>query len=118
MSINEPEPAPAPVEGPACWDRAIEEWMDCFARSPFETDPKTHAKILTAFLERDELGVRTYGVRLRPHDGRNSLVDAAQELMDALVYLTKHQMEGGEVHREIAVLQHMIFNLFQRLEKA
>lgn len=113
-TINHPEPSPAPVSGPACWDRAIADWSDDLTWF----FPETHAVIIAAFRDRDALGTAKYGVRLRPHDGRNSLVDATQELMDALVYLTKWQMETGAALPEIADLRRMIFGLFQRVEKA
>lgn len=37
--------------------------------------------------ERDRLGVRKYGTRLRAHNGRRALVDAYQEALDLAVYL-------------------------------
>jgi hypothetical protein len=36
---------------------------------------------------RDNLGRARYGVPLQPHNGRNSLVDAYQEVLDLAVYL-------------------------------
>jgi hypothetical protein len=38
--------------------------------------------------------------------------------MDALVYLTKHQMEGGERLPELAALRRLLFTLVQRMETA
>jgi len=115
-TINRPEPAPLPVKGPACWDRAIGEWCEAFSGAT-EVDAEMHLTILAAFRERDAIGEASYGVRLRPHDGRNSLVDATQELMDALVYFTKWQMETGERLPEMGDLRRMIFGLFQRVKE-
>lgn len=39
--------------------------------------------------QRDEFGRRKYGVPLRTFDGRDSLVDLYQELLDAVVYVRK-----------------------------
>lgn len=36
---------------------------------------------------RDKEGERRYGTRLKPHNGRDALVDAYQEAMDLVVYL-------------------------------
>lgn len=38
-------------------------------------------------LARQYKGLETYGVPLQPFNGRNSLIDCYQELLDALVYL-------------------------------
>lgn len=38
-------------------------------------------------IERDQLGRERYGVPLQPHNGRDALVDAYQEILDAAVYL-------------------------------
>jgi len=37
--------------------------------------------------ERDEFGLNRYGVRLQPYNGRNSLQDLYEELLDAVVYI-------------------------------
>jgi hypothetical protein len=39
--------------------------------------------------ERDAFGVKKYGQRLTPGDGRDGLVDIYQELLDAVVYIRK-----------------------------
>jgi hypothetical protein len=49
---------------PASWDRVIEQMKS-----------------------RDRLGVERYGVRLRPHNGRDSLRDVQEELLDGAVYI-------------------------------
>lgn len=37
--------------------------------------------------ERDKTGEAKYKVRLRPHNGRDALVDAYQEALDLVVYI-------------------------------
>ena len=37
--------------------------------------------------DRDRLGKAKYGIGLRPHNGRNALIDAYQEVLDLSVYL-------------------------------
>ena len=43
--------------------------------------------------ERRELGVRRYGSPLMTHNGRDSLVDLRDELLDALMYVTQAILE-------------------------
>ena len=64
-SLNSPEPLPhINVDYPAVW-----------------------ALVMTDMQERDSLGIRKYGTRLQPFNGRNALVDAYQEALDLAVYL-------------------------------
>ena len=65
-SLNTPEPMPQPSDEPAVWDLVIQD-----------------------IRERDAMGLRKYGQRLTPGDGRNSLIDAYQEALDLVVYLRK-----------------------------
>jgi hypothetical protein len=58
------QPAPVSNRFPAVWDLVMSE-----------------------FMERDALGLRRYGVRLQPHNGRDMLRDALEEAMDLVVYL-------------------------------
>lgn len=63
-NLSEPEPAPIPNDRPAVWDLVIRDMQ-----------------------ERDQTGEKKYGVRLQPHNGRDPLIDAYQEILDAAVYL-------------------------------
>lgn len=49
--------------------------------------------VLVDMRERDAVGRTRYGVPLQPHNGRKPLVDAYQELLDAVVYLRQHIYE-------------------------
>ena len=69
-SPNKPEPPPQPSDSPAVWGLVLEDMK-----------------------ERDEIGAQKYGQRLKPHDGRDSLVDAYQESLDLAVYLRKELAE-------------------------
>lgn len=71
MAINridgcliDPEPAPVKNNLPAVWDLVIADMR-----------------------ARDEFGVKKYGTHLQPHNGRDALVDAYQEILDAAVYM-------------------------------
>lgn len=70
-SLNRPEPKPKRRRnGQAIWDLVIADMH-----------------------ERDKIGAKKYGTRLRAFDGRESLVDLYQELLDAVVYLRKELRE-------------------------
>lgn len=43
--------------------------------------------VITDMHERDVVGYERYGTRLQPDNGRDALVDAYQELLDAAVYI-------------------------------
>ena len=63
-NMNRPEPPPTPNARPAVWDLVIADMR-----------------------ERDAEGIRKYGTRLQPGNGRDPLVDAYQEALDLVVYL-------------------------------
>lgn len=50
---------------------------------------------------RAKKGVETYGERLKPHNGRNALIDAYQEALDLGVYLKQRLVEEETFLREI-----------------
>jgi hypothetical protein len=64
MSLVDAQPDPTPNNLPAVWGLVIADMR-----------------------ERDATGEARYGVRLQPHNGRDALVDAYQELLDACVYM-------------------------------
>ena len=66
------QPLPTPNDKPSLWDEVI-------------NDMKT----------RDTVGRARYGTPLQPHNGRNALVDIADELLDALVYLKQLRVEAA-----------------------
>ena len=61
---NTPQPTPAENSHSAVWDL-----------------------VLADIAGRDAIGAVKYGQRLKPHNGRDSLVDAYQEALDLVVYL-------------------------------
>ncbi len=73
-SLNQPEPTPQPNDQPAVWDLVIADMR-----------------------ERDATGLAKYGTRLQPHNGRNALRDAYQEVLDLAAYLRQkiYEEEGA-----------------------
>jgi hypothetical protein len=51
-------------------------------------------RVIPSVEERDRQGFLKYGVRLQPHNGRNSVLDAFEESMDLVVYLKNAIMEA------------------------
>lgn len=78
-SLVAPEPPPTSGSGDPIWGMVVKD-----------------------MLERDLEGWRKYGVPLRAFDGRRSLVDAYQEVLDLAVYLRKEIAErsGGLLCKE------------------
>lgn len=70
--------------------------------APKHTDeslPTIQSLVIEDFKTREQVGMERYGVPLRAHDGRISIVDAYQEAIDLVVYLRKVIAEGGLVSR-------------------
>lgn len=71
QSLSKPQPRPKNRKAdPAVWDLVIADMRD-----------------------RDKVGKKRYGVRLKPHNGRRALVDAYQEILDLAVYLRQEIYE-------------------------
>lgn len=68
------QPQPVQNDHPAVWDLVLEEMK-----------------------ARDSLGESRYGVRLQPHNGRDSLRDLFEELLDGVVYLRQLMYERDGV---------------------
>jgi len=62
--LSDPEPAPKANEEAAVWSLVVRDMA-----------------------ERDLSGLKKYGTRLQPHNGRDPLIDAYQEALDLVVYL-------------------------------
>ena len=54
--------------------------------------------------DRDKLGKAKYGIALRPHNGRNALIDAYQEVLDLSVYLRQEIEEQQSLVAALEVL--------------
>jgi hypothetical protein len=73
MNAFDEQPDPTPNELPAVWDLVLEDMR-----------------------KRDELGRQRYGTRLQPHNGRDSLRDLYEELLDAVAYTRQLIAERDE----------------------
>ena len=57
------------------------------------TKSSVFKKLIKDLEARDRKGWQTYGRPMNPFDGRDTLQDIKEELLDAIVYITKLQME-------------------------
>lgn len=77
--------------------------------------PAIQDLVLADIAERKRIGIERYGKALQPHNGRDALVDAYQEVLDLAMYVRQeieeredHRAEGAAVEREkiVAHLRH------------
>jgi len=70
------------VEGDICKYKLLDQ------PSPVKNDlPAAWDLVISDMQSRDKLGEDRYGVRLQPHNGRDTLRDAYEEALDLAVYL-------------------------------
>lgn len=60
--------------------------------------PSIHDLVIRDIEDRKQFGLQKYGTTLQPGNGRRSLVDAYQEVLDLAVYLRQHfeETHGSE----------------------
>ncbi len=75
------QPDPVSNDLPALWDLVIQDMQ-----------------------QRDSIGLKNYGTRLQPFNGRDSLQDLSEELLDGLVYLKQVQFELASVKKDLICL--------------
>jgi hypothetical protein len=98
MAIQD-QPPPKASDAPAIWPIVIREVEERLSRSldggPFATVAKL---FLDDARERDRIGRERYGTPLQARNGRDALVDAYQEQLDAVVYLRQwcEETDAGE----------------------
>lgn len=50
-------------------------------------NPSSWDLVLEDVKKRDDFGLKKYGTHLQPHNGRDTLLDIYEELLDAVVYI-------------------------------
>ena len=79
-------------------------------------DDTIMALVREDYRERDEHGMKKYGVPLRPFDGNNPLVEAYQEILDAAIYMRQDMMEQRIADDpEYTTILHLLFSLRERI---
>ena len=72
--------------------------------SPSSDKPDLWPLVIKDMEDRDKLGKAKYGVALRPHNGRNALIDAYQEVLDLSVYLRQEIEEQQSLIDSLCIL--------------
>jgi hypothetical protein len=83
--MNQEQPTPTPNNQPASWDAVVIDLAD----GPWIN----RHMVINDALSRDAIGKERYGTRLQPFNGRDSLRDAYEEVLDGAVYLKNVQLE-------------------------
>lgn len=114
FGANAPEPPPQRRDDlkPA-WEIVFEEFRDRYSVGDYLVDTSAVAAVrdvLDDMTARDLIGRAKYGVPLTAHNGRDQLVDAYQELLDAAVYLRAAMEEG--ISGASAVYSNTLHNIF------
>lgn len=91
MTLNTPEPAPVANDAPATWLRVIDDTIGRFLRVGARGAVQ---RLLMDMTTRHHDGVAKYGTPLQPNNGRDSLKDAYQEVLDFCVYVKNAELEG------------------------
>lgn len=84
------------VGSSAADERCVPRRYDPAHPFPLEHQPApgtVWALVIADMCGRDQLGLRKYGRPLLPNDGRDSLQDLYEELLDAAVYIKKAMLE-------------------------
>lgn len=115
------QPAPKPTDRKPVWPMVIEDIYSMAKTHSVELVPDNPIMdVIKDMQDRDSIGQTRYGVRLTSHNGRNHLIDAYQEMLDALVYLRAHidevdniqQTEGIQAMYKIMLGQTIGLGLF------
>ena len=57
---------------------------------------------------RDEQGFKTYNTRLQKHNGRNSILDMYEEILDSTVYCKTFLLEANDMKNELDIAIQML----------
>ena len=85
-NFNAPEPPPSAGVGPSVWAVVISDLQ--------ATGREDVSQVILDMRQRERTGRAKYGVSLRAHNGRDAVVDAYQETLDAVVYLKQAILEA------------------------
>ncbi len=92
MSKIEDQPKPKATDRRPMWPEVI-----AYVERNYEDDngDDTLVKVIVDMRDRDDVGRKRYGVPLTSHNGRDSLIDAYQEMQDFTVYVRTWLDERG-----------------------
>ncbi len=90
-TAKQPKPDPFAI-GPDCWELVMDEFAAVTTPIDFKN---TKELVLEDMRGRSAYGLEFYKHPLRPHDGRDVMMDPYQEALDLAVYLRKAIAEGN-----------------------
>lgn len=91
--LVQPQPAPIATAGPSVWQLVMADVRDP-EKIPGGMVPFVYPGIMLATMaEREQFGLKKYGVPVQAHNGRDALIDAVQEALDLIVYLKQALIE-------------------------
>lgn len=112
-------PAPVPNDYPSMHDMVI---RDLLSRDPrwdlsYGTGRHIRDRVTADLNDRKAFGLAKYGTVLQPFNGRDSLRDLYDELMDAAVYARARLFEAGEHSLEWMILAEVYEDVVSNLVK-
>ena len=109
---NDDQPLSKPNDLPATWEKVIFDLSEFAGSKTIYDDEESVynelisltqaiakfnsislSELIEECYKRDELGLQRYGTRLQPFNGRDSIKDAFQEILDLLVYMKNVVLE-------------------------
>lgn len=93
------EPLPQPSEGPVVFDLVEIDFQGM--RALGYSSPHLD-RLMAMIREREQLGVRKYGMPLRAFNGRNPIQDSLEELCDAIAYLRQTIHEDNQTEQRFS----------------
>jgi hypothetical protein len=88
------QPAPIANDAEPTWDAVIRYARNQRdARAEGGTLVKDYNELIGRMIRRNALGIERYGVPLQPDNGRDSILDALEELLDGSAYLHNAAIE-------------------------
>ena len=103
--LSKPEPEPVKNEHPALWPIVMADLIQEIAANRITVMSAVAVEVLDDMKQRHEFGLKKYGTPLQPFNGRDPLVDAYQEMLDACVYLRQWMQESKASGMYAAIAQ-------------
>jgi hypothetical protein len=119
-SLDQPPPVPQPDRVPV-WEVVISDFRTRFADNfdgIVDDDAVKYVgdHALADMRERDQVGRARYGTPLTTGNGRDHLVDAYREVLDAAAYLRAAWLDGAQVFDAYYVMLDMVMSVRKRLD--
>lgn len=90
-----------PLRAPTRGGRSVTILVANDILGAFEDSPELAKTVVNDIVQRDEYGYKKYGQNLETHDGRPTIWDLYQELLDGVQYMRK-LIEEGEMPTSMA----------------